>query len=79
MQTKLTLRLDDQLIRAAKEYAARSRRSLSQVVAEYFSAITSRNELPSRLTPTVSALKGALKGAEFDVDDYHAHVEDKHL
>ena len=79
MQTKLTLRMDDQLIRGAKAYAARAGKSLSQVVAEYFSAITSRNELPSRLTPTVTALKGALKGAEVDVNDYRAHVEDKHL
>ena len=79
MQTKLTLRMDDELIRGAKEYAARAGKSLSQVVAEYFSAITSPNEPPSRLTPTVSTLKGALRGAEVDVNDYRAHVEDKHL
>ena len=79
MQTKLTLRMDDELIRGAKDYAARAGKSLSQVMAEYFSAITSRNEPPSRLTPTVSALKGALRGAEVDVNGYRAHVEDKHL
>ena len=62
MQSKLTLRMDDRLIRGAKEYAARAGKPLSLVVAEYFSVITSRDEFPSRLTPTVSALKGALKG-----------------
>ena len=79
MQTKLTLRMDDQLIRGAKEYAARAGKPLSQVVAEYFSAITSRNDLPSRLTPTVLALKGALRGGEIDSEDYRSHLEEKHL
>ena len=79
MQTKLTLRMDDRLIRGAKEYAARAGKPLSLVVAEYFSAITSRDEFPSPLTPTVSALKGALKGAEVDSTDYRAHLEEKHL
>ena len=41
MQTKLTLRLDDRLIRDAKHYARQSGKSLSQMVAEYFSAVTS--------------------------------------
>ena len=41
MQTKLTLRLDDRLIRDAKHHARQSGKSLSQMVAEYFSAVTS--------------------------------------
>lgn len=79
MQTKLTLRMDDQLIRGAKEYAARAGKPLSQVVAEYFAAVTSRNEFTSQLTPTVAALRGALKGAEIDPKGYHAHLEERHL
>ena len=36
MQTKLTLRLDEDLIHRAKHYAAGQDRSLSQLVADYF-------------------------------------------
>lgn len=78
MQTKLTLRMDDQLIRSAKEYAARAGTPLSRLVAEYFSAITSRNERYSELTPTVSRLKGSLRGAGIDPGDYDSYLERKH-
>ncbi len=39
MQTKLTLRLDDRLIRKAKDFASKNGKSLSQVVGDYFAAI----------------------------------------
>ena len=79
MQTKLTLRMDERLVKGAKEYAARAGKPLSQLVAEYFSAITSRNEAPSELTPTVSRLRGSLRGAGIDPDDYRSYLERKHL
>ena len=41
MQTKLTLRLEDQLIEQAKAYAAKAGKSVSQVVSEYFKLLTS--------------------------------------
>ena len=57
MQTKLTLRLEDQLIKDAKQYARQSGKSLSQMVAEYFLAITSPQTVTDELTPTsLSAL-----------------------
>ena len=62
MQTKLTLRLDHRLISEAKDYARDAGKSLSQVVAEYFSAITSRERSDSTSTPTVAGLRGVLKG-----------------
>ena len=39
MNTKLTLRLDEDLIRAAKRYAGNSGKSVSQLVADYFAVI----------------------------------------
>ena len=36
MSTKLTLRLDEALISAAKKYAAHEGRSVSELVAAYF-------------------------------------------
>ena len=51
MQTKLTLRLDDQLVKDAKQHARQTGKSLSQMVTEYFSAVTSPEAAPSELTP----------------------------
>lgn len=80
MQTKLTLRLDHRLIGEAKDYARDAGKSLSQVVAEYFSAITSRERSESVATPTVAGLRGVLKGAGLrGRRDYHEHLEEKHL
>ena len=58
MQTKLTLRLDAQLIRNAKQDARQSSKSLSQMVAEYFRAIMTPKVVADELTPGVSRLKG---------------------
>ena len=79
MQTKLTLRLDDRLIEDAKQHARQSGKSLSQMVAEYFRAITSPQAVAGELTPTVSRLKGALAETKVDRDDYRAYLEGKHL
>ena len=79
MQTKLTLRLDDQLVKDAKHYARGAGKSLSQMVAEYFSAVTSHEAAPGELTPTVSMLKGTLAGTKVDRDDYRAYLEGRHL
>lgn len=80
MHTKLTLRLDDRLIAQAKDYARGTGKSLSQIVAEYFSAITSRHPPDCTETPTVAGLRGVLKDAGLvRLSDYRAHLEDKHL
>ena len=79
MQTKLTLRLDDRLVKDAKLYARRTGKSLSQMVAEYFSAVTPREAAREELTPAVSRLKGVLVETKVDIDDYPAYLEGKHL
>lgn len=78
MQTKLTLRLDEKLIKRAKNYAEGAGKSLSQVVAEYFAAITSSKQSTTELTPNVSKLKGVLKGTKIDSQDYRAYLEEKY-
>ena len=78
MQTRLPPRLDDQLVRDAERYARGTGKSLSQMVAEYFSTITSPEAARGDLTPTVSRLKGALARTKVDRDDYRAYLEGKH-
>ena len=80
MQTKLTLRLDDDLIREAKTIAELKGQSLSKIVANYFKSL---KEKPvgtnTPLTPIVKSLKGALRGTKLDLKDYHQYLEDKYL
>jgi hypothetical protein len=79
MNTKLTLRLDDELIRGAKRYAARSGKSVSQLVGDYFAVLEAGDETSDvELTPRVRRLLGALAGASVDEQDYRRHLEDKH-
>ena len=80
MQTKLTLRLDDALINRAKSYARKSGKSVSQIVAGYFSLLNDKPEKDtSEITPIVRSLKGSLKGVKVGKKDYHKYLEEKHF
>ena len=80
MQTKLTLRLDDELINRAKSYAKKRGKSVSQIVAGYFSLLDDKPEKKtSEFTPIVRSLKGSLKGAKVGEKDYYEYLEEKHL
>ena len=78
MQTKLTLRLEAQLIERAKAYARRRGTSLSQMVADYF-ALLDHAEQGEHLAPLTRSLRGALRGADVDEDEYRQYLEKKHL
>jgi hypothetical protein len=80
MRTKLTLRLDNRLVARAKDYARDACKPLSQIVAEYFSAMTSRSQPDCTETPMVARLRGVLKDTGLvGVRDYHEHLEERHL
>ncbi len=80
MQTKLTLRLDDALVRRAKKYAAQTGTSVSQLVADYFAFMGRQVEKPQEdeLSPTVRSLYGVLKDSGVDESDYYRHLEEKY-
>jgi antitoxin component of RelBE/YafQ-DinJ toxin-antitoxin module len=78
MNTKLTLRLDDRLIERAKQYADRSGKSVSQLVADYFALIEGEQPMPGvELTPRVRAMVGSLRGATVTEEDYRRHLVEK--
>lgn len=80
MQTKLTLRLEDQLIEQAKSYAAQAGKSVSQIVAEYFTLLTSKKSTSSTpSTPITQSLRGLLRESKLDETDYKKYLEGKHL
>lgn len=79
MNTKLTLRLDDQLIRKAKRYSDRSGKSVSQLVADYFSAMDADEEIPgTEISPRVRSLIGAFKGSTATEEDYRRYLAEKY-
>ena len=80
MITKLTLRMDDNLIESAKEYSAKTGKSVSRIVAHLFEII--KNEKLNKeetLTPTIRSLKGILKGKQVDEKDYKKYLDEKYL
>jgi antitoxin component of RelBE/YafQ-DinJ toxin-antitoxin module len=80
MQTKLTLRIEDQLIEQAKAYAAQAGKSVSQIVADYFKLLASQKIKPgSPSTPITQSLRGLLRESKLDEKDYKKYLEEKHL
>jgi len=78
MQTKLTLRLEDELIKQAKKHAKEQGKSLSQIVADYFTIFTKKTK-KQRIAPITQSLIGILKESNFDEKDYKKHLEEKYL
>jgi hypothetical protein len=78
MQTKLTLRLEDELIKQAKEHAKEQGKSLSQIVADYFTIFTKQNK-KQKIAPITQSLIGILKDSSLDEKDYKKHLEEKYL
>ncbi len=80
MNTKLTLRLDDHLIKSAKEYSAKTGKSVSKIVSDLFVIIKNEKlKKSSSVTPTVQSLKGILKDAKLTENDYKNHLNEKYL
>ena len=82
MNTKLTLRLDEDLIRGAKRQAAVRGTSVSQLVEDYFAVLVAgAGPGEDELTPGVRRLLGVLRGAQSSAgeDVYLEHLERKHL
>jgi len=80
MQTKLTLRLDEELARKAKRFSKKTGKSVSKIVADYFEKLdaSSPDEMEG-ITPKVASLKGMLKGTGVHEEEYHRYLEEKHL
>ena len=57
MDTKLTLKLNQQIIEKAKAYASDKKLSLSRIVEAYFQSLTSeKNEIDFEISPFVKSI-----------------------
>jgi hypothetical protein len=60
METKLTLKLDQQVINSAKKYAENNNRSLSKLVEDYFKNLLSENTQKEEYPLLVKKLSGII-------------------
>ena len=80
MHRKLTLRLEADLIQRAKSFAKKSGKSVSRMVADYFTVLERpprRDKTPS-WPPLVRSLKGSLRKAHVDEKAYRRYLEEKY-
>lgn len=82
METKLTLRLNEEVIERAKIYARSHNISLSKMVESYLDSITKQKEADRKIsiTPLVKSLSGVIDlPADFDYKkEYRDYLEEKY-
>ncbi len=81
MDTKLTLKLDKEVIEKAKEYASSQKRSLSGLIEAYLKTLISNsNDSDTEITPFVKSLITGVKiPADFDYKSaYSDHLAEKY-
>lgn len=70
MNTKLTLTIEQEIIKRAKEYAKHKNRSLSDIIENYLKILTKeeQKEKAKKLNPIVKSLKGSFKMPKTGMD-----------
>jgi hypothetical protein len=61
MTTKLTLTIEESVIKTAKKYAQKKGRSLSGLIENYLRTLSSKEAMPDELAPRVTRLRGCIK------------------
>lgn len=82
MDTKLTLKLDDDVIERAKIYAREHKISLSKMIEAYLDSVTTQKDKDEKITitPLVESLTGVIDlPPDFDYKkEYRDHIEKKY-
>ena len=61
MTTKLTLSIEQEVIKKAKSYAQSKGRSLSELIENYLKTLATKEPVQEELSPRVKKLMGAVK------------------
>lgn len=77
MNTKLTLRLDDELVAEAKTHAAQRGKSVSQMFGDFISSLRSPQRCAT-LPPVTRSLLGIIKDQKLTEADYKKHLRKKY-
>ncbi|GAA4394557.1 DUF6364 family protein [Nibrella viscosa] len=83
MDSKLTLRLDEQVIQKAKQYAAARKTSLSGLVENYLKSLTSRELSDAEEVVISPFVKSMTAGTPIPADidaktEYNAYLREKY-
>jgi Family of unknown function (DUF6364) len=79
MQTKLTLRMDEKLVDQAKTVAKTQGKSVSQIVADYFVALSADDpQTVSKYLPVTQSLRGLMVNADVSREDYRKYLAQKY-
>jgi hypothetical protein len=81
MDTKLTIKLDDDVITRAKRYAKNRKTSLSKMIESYLDTVTKPDSKKIKITPLVKSLSGVIKlPVDYDYKtDYADYLTKKYL
>lgn len=81
MATKLTLSVEENVIKRAKSYAKNTGRSLSELIENYLQSLTSEQSDDKQLSPKLKKIAGAVKlPGDFDEGQLlRDYFEKKHL
>lgn len=81
MDSKLTLKLDENVIERAKKYASNKKMSLSRLIEAYLDSITKENEEDEfEISPFVKSISSG-KSIPVDIDckeEYLNHLDEKY-
>ena len=80
MDTKLTLKLDKEIINRAKNYAESKKISLSKLIESYLQLLTKESSSIDKISPLVESLSGVIvlpKNYD-DKNDYADYLTEKY-
>lgn len=80
MDAKLTIKLDEEIIRKAKMYASDKKLSLSRLIENYLNALLQEKKDDVRISPFVKSMSKKIDiPADYDYrEDYRTHLDRKH-
>jgi hypothetical protein len=80
MDTKLTLKLDKEIINRAKDYAESKKISLSKLIESYLQLLTKESSSKDKISPLVESLSGVIELPKKydDKDDYANFLTEKY-
>ena len=76
---KLTVSVDDEAIRAAKQWAKAHGLSVSQMVSTFFFSLTKYKQPPDKMPAKLRKLAGVLNKDDASIKKYHDHIKSKDL
>jgi hypothetical protein len=79
MDSKLTLKLNKNVIQRAKQYAKENNMSLSRMIESYLQAVTLKKINNAKISPLVESLTGVIEPENYDYrKDYTDFLSQKY-